>query len=109
MHTDLREKLHKARTLEDMAAVLAECEARAARAASAAEETEGAGGAARARRDVFCCEPGDAYTSWYRRHSWEAQRLARKHELQQAQQQLRGGQLQQRSRSILGQNHAKFI
>ena len=65
VHTDLRDRLHKARTLDDMAGVVAECERRPS-----------------ASRFPFSTEPGDAYTCWYRRHTWEAQR----HEAKQAQQ-----------------------
>lgn len=63
VHIDLRERMHKARTLEDMASVVEECDARTVECAS---------------RSVFCCAPGDAFTSWYRRHTWEAQRHAQK-------------------------------
>jgi tRNA-dihydrouridine synthase 1 len=65
VHTDLRERLYKARTLEDMAGVVEECERRPS-----------------AKRFPFSTERGDAYTCWYRRHAWEAQR----HEAKQAQQ-----------------------
>ena len=51
-----------------MAGVVGECEAR--------------GGE---RRGVFCCEAGGAYTSWYRRHTWELERAALKQQQQEAQ------------------------
>ena len=65
VHTDLRERLHKARTLDDMRAVVEEC-------ATRPEE----------ERFPFSTVRGDGYTCWYKRHSWEAQRHAAKQALQ---------------------------
>ena len=94
MHTDLRAALHAARTLEDMAAIVDQCEARASAARAAGDGGKGghvsaghvsagrveaaAEGAqvATGRRDVFCCREGAAYTPWYRRHDLEAARHA---------------------------------
>ena len=70
MHTDLRERLHKARTLDDMAAVVDECERR-----RLAPQSEGHHAAA---NFPFCCAAGSGYTSWYRRHHWEQLRHAHK-------------------------------
>ena len=70
VHTDLRQALHKARTLEDMSIVIDECAARAEGRSAAGEDVVDQ------RRSVFCCEASDAYTSWYRRHHWEAERHA---------------------------------
>ena len=58
VHTDLRTRLHRARTLDDMAVVVEECARRPA-----------------AQRAPFSTER-DAYTGWYRRHAWEAERAA---------------------------------
>ena len=62
VHWDLRERLHRARTLEEMTAVVDECDARPP-----------------AARAPFCTAPGDGFTTWYRRHHWEALR----HEMRQ--------------------------
>lgn len=59
VHTDLRERLHKARTLDDMAAVVQECSSRPPQ-----------------QRFPFGTECGDGYTSWYKRHTWEEHRKA---------------------------------
>jgi hypothetical protein len=97
VHTDLRAQLHKARTLDDMAAVVEECAARQQGTGAAADDDasdgEGTvsanGGASEGvssgvRRDVFCCEGGDSYTSWYKRHTWKAESEARKRQHNQA-------------------------
>ena len=55
---------------EDMSIVIDECAARAEGRSSAGEDVVDQ------RRSVFCCEASDAYTSWYRRHHWEAERHA---------------------------------
>ena len=65
VHTDLRERLHKARTLTDMRQVVEECAAR--------PEME---------RFPFSTVRGDGYTCWYKRHAWEAQRHAAKQAMQ---------------------------
>ena len=57
VHTDLRDQLHKARTLDEMSEIVEECDARPP-----------------TTRAPFCTVPGDAYTSWYKRHTWEAMR-----------------------------------
>ena len=67
VHTDLRERLHRARTLEHMVEVVEECERRPPM-----------------KRFPFSTEPGDAYSCWYRRHTWEAQRHAAKQAQQAA-------------------------
>lgn len=61
VHTDLRESMHKARTLEQMRECVEELTARPP-----------------AARSPFCDEPGPRYTCWYRRHAWEEQRTALK-------------------------------
>jgi tRNA-dihydrouridine synthase 1 len=61
VHVDLRERMHKARTLDDMRACVDECAERPPTS-----------------RAPFCTVSGDAYTSWYRRHAWEAERRAAK-------------------------------
>lgn len=57
VHTDLRDQLHKARTLDEMSEIVEECDARPP-----------------TTRAPFSTVPGDAYTSWYKRHTWEAMR-----------------------------------
>ena len=92
VHTDLRAALHAARTLEDMASIVDQCEERATAAADvgkgggghvSAEPQAAEGGVATGRRDVFCCREGAAYTPWYRRHELEAARHSLKLQAEQ--------------------------
>jgi len=62
VHTDLRTQLHKARTLEQQRLVVEELARRPRKAAL-----------------PFCNVPGPQYTSWYRRHEYEAARHAMRH------------------------------
>ena len=61
VHVDLRERMHKARTLDEMTAIVDECGARPPE-----------------QRAPFNTHPGKSFTSWYRRHTWEAERKAMK-------------------------------
>jgi len=75
VHIDLRQQLHRARTLDEMSAVVDECERRRAAAADDGAPPEVRASAA---RSPFDCAPGAGYTSWYRRHHWEELRHAEK-------------------------------
>ena len=61
VYTELRQAMHRARTLEQMHEIVCELARRP-----------------REARAPFNNAPGDAYTSWYRRHTWEEERTAQR-------------------------------
>lgn len=61
VHTDLRERMHLARSLTQMREVVSELEGRP-----------------RASRPPFSTEVGPRHTGWYGRHTWELERAALK-------------------------------